>query len=156
MNDAKQTTWDERFFFLAKHVAQWSRDPSTQVGAVIVGPSNEIRAIGYNGFPRNVEGRPDLLERPAKYAWIEHAERNAIFTAARVGISLLGSRMYVSWFPCTDCARAIVQVGIVEVICIEPDWKNERWSLQFQQAREILAYGAVTVRFMQLATSATG
>src|SRR5689334_8457570 len=95
--------WDSRFMKLAQQIATWSKDRSRQVGCVIVGPSNEIRAAGFNGFPRGVD---DLNERrhtrPAKYKWTEHAERNAIYNAARVGIPLQGSRMYLPWFPCMD------------------------------------------------------
>src|SRR5882724_1578597 len=105
------TEWDRRFLDLARHVGQWSKDQSRQVGCVIVGPSREIRAIGYNGFPRGADDSPDSLRntRPNKYLWTEHAERNAIYQAARIGITVSGCTMYLPWFPCMDCARAIVQ-----------------------------------------------
>lgn len=146
---SKIAKWDERFLGLARHVAEWSIDPTTKVGCVIVGPSNEVRAIGYNGLPRRVEDSPDRLAPPSKYVWIEHAERNAIFTAARVGVPLQGCRIYVSWFPCIDCARAIVQVGLDEIIANEPDWTQELWGPQFTKARELLAEAKVVVRLIK-------
>jgi dCMP deaminase len=149
MADVKKDKWDARFLALAQHVAEWSIDPTTRVGCVIVGPSNEIRALGYNGFPRNVDDSPERLMRPSKYMWIEHAERNAIYTAARVGVPLDGCRMYLSWFPCGDCARALIQVGITEIVAVEPDWSSELWGSQFVQARELLSEGRVRVRLVK-------
>jgi dCMP deaminase len=142
------TNWNQRFFLLAKHVSEWSRDPSTRVGCVIVGTSNEIRAIGYNGLPRSIEDSPSRLERPQKYAWVEHAERNAIYAAARAGVPLEGCRMYVSWFPCIDCARAIVQVGITHIFGIEPDWVSEPWGPQFRTSKTLLEEAGVAVSFI--------
>src|SRR5215470_5170402 len=107
----KEQKWDHRFLALARHISEWSKDPSTKVGCVIVASTNEVRALGYNGFPRNFDDSPSRLERPHKYLWTEHAERNAIYAAARAGVPLEGCRMYLSWFPCVDCARAAVQVG---------------------------------------------
>jgi dCMP deaminase len=86
------------------------------VGCVIVGPAHEIRSTGYNSFPRGIrDDLPERLERPAKYLWIEHAERNAILNAARAGTATEGCTLYVDLMPCMDCGRAIVQAGIVEV-----------------------------------------
>src|SRR4051812_31931200 len=98
--------WDERFINLALHIAGWSKDESRKVGCLIVGPQGEIRSTGYNGFPRGVDDTlPGRNERPAKYQWTEHAERNAIYNAARVGTPLEGTSIYLPWFPCVDCAR---------------------------------------------------
>ena len=89
------TDWDQRFMELALHVATWSKDRSTKVGCVIVGQYNEIKAVGYNGFVRGSDDSVDARhERPAKYDWTEHAERNAIYQAARCGVSLNGAKMY--------------------------------------------------------------
>lgn len=123
------TSWDEYMVTIAMAVAQKSKDPSTKVGAVIVGEHRNIISTGFNGFPRGVREHvkscgphPGLDEerwsRPAKYLRVEHAERNAVFNAARHGIRLEGSRMYLNWepCPCTDCARAIIQSGIIEVV----------------------------------------
>jgi dCMP deaminase len=132
--------WDRRFMELAMQIAQWSKDRSSRVGCVIVGPDNEIRSTGYNGFPRGVDDEPDERHaRPLKYKWTEHAERNAIYNAARAGILVNGCRMYLPWFPCMDCARAIVQSGIVELIAIRPDVRNETWGEDHKLALELFA-----------------
>jgi dCMP deaminase len=109
--------WDEYYLDICKVVAARSKDPHTQIGCVIAGPAHEIRSTGYNSLPRGI--RDDVLERlerPTKYLWMEHAERNAIYNAARCGTPLEGCTLYVEIMPCMDCARAIVQAGIREVI----------------------------------------
>lgn len=96
---------------------QKSTDPSTQNGAVIRSSERQsVVAVGANHFPRSVQETEDRWERPIKYSYVEHAERNAIYYAARLGHSTLGCTMYVPWFACADCARAIIQAGIVEVV----------------------------------------
>jgi dCMP deaminase len=108
--------WDEYYLSVCRVVAARSKDPNTQVGCVIVGPAHEIRSTGYNSFPRGIrDDVPERLERPMKYLWIEHAERNAICNAARMGTALEGCTVYVEIMPCMDCARAIVQAGISSV-----------------------------------------
>ena len=102
---------------LAFLVASWSKDPSTKTGAVIVGPEIEIRATGYNGPVRGVDDSvKERLERPTKYDFFEHAERNALFNACLTGISVKGCVMYATHAPCVDCARAIIQSGIKTVV----------------------------------------
>lgn len=107
--------WLNRYFSLAEEVASWSEDESTKVGCVIVGDNKEIKSLGYNGLPRGVEHKAERLERPNKYMFTEHAERNAIYNATLNGISLSGSTIVVTHFPCADCARAIIQSGIKHV-----------------------------------------
>lgn len=140
--------WDRRFLELATFIGAWSKDRSTQVGCVVVGPSNEIRALGYNGFPRGVDDSADHRhERPLKYRWTEHAERNAIYNALLSCTSLKGCRMYLPWFPCMDCARAIVQVGIAQLIAMEPDLSDGKWGEDFKEALELFAEAGVKVRY---------
>ncbi len=113
--------WNYRFMEIALHMASWSKDPSTKVGCVVVGPDKEIRAQGYNGFPRNVNDDIEYRQtRPVKYAFYEHAERNAVYNACSVGVSLKGCIMYVTMPPCADCARAIIQSGIRQVYFMAP------------------------------------
>ena len=120
--------WHKRFMDLADHVATWSKDRSTQVGAVIASPDSAFFSVGYNGFPRGANDDVETRhERPEKYLWAEHAERNAIYNCARSGHKLLGYRIYVPWFPCMDCARAIVQSGISTVIYKKLDSKDGLW-----------------------------
>ena len=109
--------WNKRFMELAFLVASWSKDPSTKTGAVIVGPDKEIRATGYNGPVRGVKDDvAERLERPIKYDFFEHAERNALYNACLTGTSVKGCVMYATHTPCVDCARAIIQAGIKTVI----------------------------------------
>lgn len=224
-----QDDWDIYFIRLAMEVAKKSKDPSTKVGCIIVGPDNEIRSTGYNGFPRGVrelEGGPhtpkkidrmlhggiqvtcicgsifqvgpggrvnnwdiisvkspeeDMLdrvlqnehfqprapelssrwERPTKYDFVEHAERNAVYNAARVGVPLKGCRAYLNWepYPCKECAKAFIQAGIVEVIGPDIDFPNhtkppepdeekrdtgDTW--KFTVSRELMDEAGVTYR----------
>jgi dCMP deaminase len=140
--------WDSRFMALARHIGEWSKDRSRRVGCVVVGPGNEIRSTGFNGFPRGVEDDIDERhERPSKYQWTEHAERNAIYNAARAGIPLVGCRMYLPWFPCVDCARAIIQVGIAELVCMKPDLTDPKWGDDFTMVPQLLEEGGVELRW---------
>lgn len=107
--------WHELFLQMAELVSMKSKDRSTKIGAVIVDGENSVRSVGFNGFPRHIDDDVDERhERPAKYRWTEHAERNAIYNAARVGIPLAGCAMYTTGraIACTDCARGIIQSGI--------------------------------------------
>ena len=97
-------------------VADRSPDESTHSGCYIVAQDNTPISFGYNGFPRKIENTPERQERPLKYQYFEHAERNAIYNAGREGKSCLGAKLYVNWLPCADCARGIIQVGITDVI----------------------------------------
>lgn len=114
--------WDQKFLRLALEIASWSKDQSTKVGAVIVGADREIISTGYNGMCRGIDDNvPERHVRPGKYMWFEHAERNAIYNAARIGISVKGSTIYVTSLPvkfpcCADCGRGIIQSGIVRVV----------------------------------------
>lgn len=141
--------WHARFLNLAAHIATWSKDPSTKVGAVAVGPDREIRATGFNGFPRGVDDCDSRFERPLKYAFTAHAEANCIYQAARIGTSLHGCSLYVTHPPCSECAKAIIQAGIAEVFCPSPDdeflarWKESMAvsDAMFSEAGIILRFG---------------
>lgn len=148
-------TWDELFILQAALIAQKSKDPSTKVGCVIVGNDNAILSMGFNGFARNVnENISSRWKRPEKYHWVEHAERNAIFNAARNGINLNGARAYLNWEPkpCADCTRALIQVGIKEII--GPNRKfaglgaGKYYSID--HAETMLAEAGVVVRYLDI------
>lgn len=142
------SVWDQRFLDLARHVGKWSKDKSRKVGCVIVGTSREIRAIGYNGFPRGTDDdSAERHDRPTKYLWTEHAERNAIYQAARVGIAVQGCTMYLPWFPCMDCARAIVQAGIARLVAVRPDISEPEWGKHFEAASELLQEAGISIDF---------
>ena len=120
----------QQYMEIAYATSRFSKDESTQVGAVIVGPTNEVRSLGYNGAPRGCRADEDSrgITRPEKYFWYSHAELNAITNAARVGVPLDGSTIVVTHPPCMDCARAICQAGIKRVIAVRPsDDFRARW-----------------------------
>jgi dCMP deaminase len=123
--------WHSRYLKLAEHLSSWSKDPSTKVGCVIVGPDKDIRATGFNGFPRGVADDERLNDRDRKYMIICHAEENAIMNAARVGVPLQGCTAYVTWPPCTRCARSLIQAGICAV-CFPSAEVPERWRADFE------------------------
>ena len=112
-------SWDDYFMGVALLAAERSKDPSTQVGACIVDENNRILSTGYNGFPKGCSdedfpwNRDDSLGE-TKYKFVVHAELNAILNAS--GKSLVNSRVFVSLFPCHECAKAIIQTGIKEIV----------------------------------------
>ena len=120
--------WDARYIDLAQKVSTWSKDPSTQCGAVLIGDSGQVLTQGYNGFPRDMNDDPKLYnDRNTKYARIVHAEMNAIYNASRSGVSLKDSTAYVHGLPCCgECAKALIQVGVKRVVMIKA--KNSRWN----------------------------
>lgn len=107
---------EEEYLGMAYNYALKSLDPSTQNGALLANPEGLIISYGANNFPRGVERLDERWERPGKYQWVEHAERNSIFSAAKHGEKTQGATMYCPWFACADCARAIIQAGIVRVV----------------------------------------
>lgn len=136
--------WDQRFMAVACLVATWSADRSVGVGCVFV-RDHAVLVTGFNSFPRGVRDLDERFERPEKYLWTEHAERNAIYSAARQGISLASTTAYLNWFPCIDCARALIQVGVRRLVARQPDVADSRWGTQFQAALDMLAEVGVEV-----------
>lgn len=123
-------SWDEYFMALAKLSAGRSKDPSTQVGACIVDKENRILSIGYNGapngfddaeFPWNRSGKND---NETKYPYVCHAELNAILNYRGSKKDLENARIYVDLFPCNECAKAIIQSGIKEIVYLSDKYKN--------------------------------
>lgn len=112
-----QEKWDRRFLKIAKEVGTWSKD-STQVGAVIVGNKNQMISQGYNGFPRGIKDLEQRYSfRQTKLDFTIHAEKNCIYNAGYNETSIAGSTIYVSGLPvCHECAKAIIQVGILRVV----------------------------------------
>jgi dCMP deaminase len=143
--------WIEYFRNLANNVKLKSKDSKTQIGAIIVGNDNEIVSTGYNSFPRGIDDTNELRqERPEKYFWFEHAERNAIYNAARIGVSTKGTTMYLShWFPCADCARGIINAGITTIYCDKIDMEDKSTSYleSFKRSKEMLLEADVKICF---------
>ena len=116
------TKWDARFLELAVHISNWSKDPSTKVGSVIVSPDRRVLSMGYNGFPRGVEDTIDRLNnREEKLRFVSHAERNAL---DNVDQSLRGCTLYCTLQPCSECAKSIIQKGIIRVVFYFNDSKK--------------------------------
>ena len=118
-------SWDEYFMGVALLAAKRSKDPSTQVGACIVDGNNIIISTGYNGLPIGCSDDEYSWEREGsdtKYQYVVHAELNTILNAT--GKSLRGARLYVSLFPCNECAKAIIQSGIKEVIYLSDKYAD--------------------------------
>jgi dCMP deaminase len=141
--------WDNFFFRQAWLYASMSKDESTQCGAVIVDPTTRsIVAGGFNGPPRMLnDDEYTHLPRPGKYMVFEHAERNAIFNAARSGASLCGCSLYVVPFGlCADCARACIQSGIEVVNVIEGLRPKKEWRESFLTAEKMLHDAGIPIQ----------
>jgi dCMP deaminase len=124
---ANANKWDRRFLDLAQHIASWSKDPSTKVGAVIVDVDKRVVSVGFNGLARGVVDLPERLDdREMKYKMIIHAERNALLFARG---NLKGTVLYCSaMLPCTACAALIIQAGVARVVAVPPSPELfERW-----------------------------
>lgn len=135
-----------KYYKLARYQANlFSKDPSTKVGALFLAPKSfEILTMGYNGMPRGVdETRPERWERPIKYRYVEHAERNALFNANRRGVAMEGSIAVVCLFPCADCARGMIQSGVQALVTMIPNLDDNRWDESFEVARELLEESGV-------------
>jgi dCMP deaminase len=147
--------WDRRFLNLAQHVSTWSKDPSTQVGAVIVDGYRIVVGMGYNGFPRGVEDSAERYnDRETKYKLVTHAEVNAIITA---GFRAQGATIYV--FPafgkpplCSSCAKAVIQSGIVRVVGYVPSVSSEvaaRWKDELDAAHLMCSEAGVQMDMLE-------
>lgn len=131
--------WHIRFMMLAEHVSQWSKDINTQVGSIIVDANKRIVSVGYNGFPSGVDDKKTWrYERPQKYLYTEHAERNAIYNAHLTNASPIGGTLYTTKMSCADCARAIIQCRIKNVYTWKTDIsENKKWEDSFKAAIEM-------------------
>lgn len=142
--------WSSHWLRVAFVLSEVSKDPSTKVGCVIIGKNNEVLSTGYNGLPRGADDEvEERLVRPEKLLWFEHAERNAIYNAARVGIPLEGSTAYSTLCPCMDCARGLIQSGIKRVVCPQPDLeKYSLWADQFKKAEQLYEECRVNLEYV--------
>tara|TARA_B110000914_G_C15345546_1_gene391319 strand:+ start:290 stop:742 length:453 start_codon:yes stop_codon:yes gene_type:complete len=136
--------WDNRYLSLAKEVATWSKDPSTQVGAVTVGTKKEVLSQGFNGFPRGIEDTDERYNhRETKYKFVVHAEMNAIYNATYSGTSLDGATLYIYGLPiCSECAKGIIQVGINKVV-IEKSKELDNWNESLRLSQEMFSEAGV-------------
>jgi len=132
--------WGGRYTHLAKEISTWAKDPSTKVGAVVIGKHGQVLSQGYNGFPRGIRDTEERWgERERKYELVVHAEMNAIYNASLSGMSLRGATLYVYGCPiCNECAKGIIQVGIKKVVATRPkDADLARWDKSVKAAEAI-------------------
>lgn len=137
-------SWDEYFMGVALLAAKRSKDPNTQVGACIVDKNNIILSTGYNGFPYGCSDDDYPWEREGddtKYSYVVHAELNAILNAR--GKNLKDARIYVDLFPCNECAKAIIQSGISEVVYLYDKYAESRDTIA---SKKMLSSAGITLR----------
>lgn len=158
MSLTKLARWDNHFIDLCLIHAEMSKDPSTRVGAVVVGPDFECVSFGFNGFPRGIEDTEERLNnRELKYQLVVHAELNALLAAAKLGVALKGCSLYVAaqdvktgavWggAPCIRCAVHIIQAGITEVVAPKPNSLPERWKTSCQQGADVFLEAGINYR----------
>lgn len=142
-------SWDEYFMGIAVTSAMRSKDPSTQVGACIVNPQQKVVSIGYNGMPSGVDDNQVSWDNKegldSKYLYVAHAELNAILNA-KDGSALQQTKLYVTLFPCNECAKAIIQAGIKEVIFAEDKYKD---TIANQAAKKLFTLAQVKMTSYQ-------
>jgi len=140
--------WHFRFLELAAHVASWSKDPSTQVGCVLVDPQRRVIGMGYNGFPRGVaDGKDRYDHRPTKYGMVVHAEANALLNATS---SANGSIAYVTHRPCATCSGLLIQAGVRSIITNPtPSGLAERFKESFEISEIMLREAQVGMLEME-------
>jgi dCMP deaminase len=141
--------WDLRYIKMAQQVSSWSKDPSTQVGAVAVSDKGQVLCTGYNGFPRGIADTEERYnDRETKYELIVHAEMNAIYNATYNGVSLDGATMYVSGLPCCNkCALGLIQTGIKRVV-MDGNPSDKRWKLSWQLSKKLFNEANVEWEFL--------
>ena len=137
-----------KFVPMVQELAQLSKDPSTKVGAAIFGPGMEVRALGWNGFPRGViDSEERLNDRPTKYKYVAHAEANAIANAARSGVAIEGCSLLVTaLYPCAECCKLIIQAGINHVFAPLPD-DDGRWADSFEVSATMFKEAGIEITF---------
>jgi len=139
--------WDKRFMGLAKLIATWSKDKGTGVGAVIVNDDKKILSAGFNGFPRGVNDELECRhESPIKFHFTAHAEENAINEAET---SLRDATLYCTFFPCSDCARSIIQKFVKRVVAPKPDFDDPRWGEGHSISLEMFKEVGIEVTFYE-------
>ena len=142
--------WTEYFYNIAQQVKEKSKDNNTKIGAVIVGKDKEIVSTGYNSFPRGIEDEKTKRQsQPEKYFWFEHAERNAIYNAARIGVSTKGCTMYLTCgIPCADCARGIINAGISKIFIMRGGGaQSKKWEDSAARSNEMFSEAGVKIEW---------
>tara|TARA_R110002167_G_scaffold280433_1_gene486032 strand:+ start:641 stop:1078 length:438 start_codon:yes stop_codon:yes gene_type:complete len=142
----RQERWDARFLEMAELISTWSKDPSTKVGSVIVDEERRVLSMGYNGFPRGVDDDwKRYQDKDSKRMLVVHAELNAILTARH---AFGASTLYVTAPPCCECAKAIIQAGIIRVVWSISDGLSVHWAESCAAARTMFDESGVDVEIL--------
>ena len=139
----------DRLLELAIVTARRSPSRPRKVGAVLVLADATTTLVACNDFPAGVRDLEARHAHPERLLWIEHAERNAIFAAARSGLATTGATLIATFHPCADCARAIVQAGIATLYTLAPDFADPLWGPAFRARSSILEEGGVRVVYLE-------
>ena len=140
---------NKKFMSDAIAIASYSRDPSTKVGSIIVDGLNKIISRAYNDLPVGADSSiKSRFNKNIKLYYLEHAERSAIYFCANNGISTKNTTMYVTLYPCIDCARAIIQSGIKRVVCTKPNFSDEKWGESWRIAEELFNECGIEVEYI--------
>lgn len=136
-----------KFLAMAKHMADtFSKDKEKKVGCIMLDPNTLfIRACGYNGTPLNIKETEERWERPNKRFYIQHAEMNAMCSACRHGTPLNNSICVTTLYPCSSCAKAIIQAGITTIVAPPPDFLHPRWGEEFKISAELFEEAGIYV-----------
>ncbi len=139
-----------KFYKLAKYQADiFSKDPNKKVCALFIAPETyQILSTGYNGMPRGFNENEERWKRPVKYKYVVHAEANGIYNSSLFGVSLKGSICIVTMFPCSNCAKGLIQVGIKSIYTIEPNLDHERWGDDFRYSLELLQESNIEINII--------
>lgn len=140
--------WDLKFLSAATLFASWSKDPSTQVGCVIVDDDHNQLSGGFNGFPRGIADNHRLNDRETKLNIVVHAEANAVAAASRNGHALKGSTVYITLPPCAQCASLLIQAGVRRVVFYTGK-KPSKWESDWILAQELLAEAKIEFEEVQ-------
>lgn len=142
--------WDIRYMKLAEEVSRWSKDPSSQIGAIAIGNKGQVLSQGYNGFPRGIHDHIDrYANREIKYDFIVHAEMNCIYNASFNGVSLKDSTIYVYGLPvCVECAKGIIQVGASRVVTNTANHPDERWYESCKKAEDMFIEAGLEYHYL--------
>jgi len=136
--------YDKKFMEIVDSLTELTDDNDRGVACLIV-KDNNIISHGINVLSNGVKIREERVTKPMKYRWVSHAERNAIYNAARLGIKTDGAKLYCTYFPCADCARGIIQAGISEIYTNKPDFNHHKWGESWVDAIVMFRESGVNV-----------
>jgi dCMP deaminase len=143
--------WKQRYLRLAREVSTWSKDPSSQIGAVAIGHGGRVLSMGYNGFPMGIKDTDDrLADRPTKYKYVVHAEMNVIYNAGLNGVQLQDAHLFVWGLPvCSECAKGMIQSGIAHIVMHEQEIP-EKWLESWEFSKSLFDEAGITYEFIKL------